>query len=201
MELKLEFLSTIKQQLSKFNKNNNSKDGFIVGSTLAHEIEGGKTEPQQFGLVENASNGKKPIRNSAKLPVNWSRGKGSSGDCSKGKAVLRCGEVEELQKRLKFLEEETKTMKQALFGSIEERNNLVKEIYQQFQQLHGFHFLSNLLIEENSTACGFLPMVTLFHSTWSVIRYFSAPSFARFADFDTEKGRKKLFFSILVCFI
>ncbi|XP_015870325.2 uncharacterized protein LOC107407545 [Ziziphus jujuba] len=155
MDLELEFLSAIKQ-LPILNKHNNSEDEFCVDSRLSYEIGEGKTEVRQFGLEKNASNGKKPLRDSmvsksAKLLVNWLKGKESTaGDCSKGEAELWSSEVEELKKRLKILEEETKTMKETLFASMEERNSLMNEIYRQFQQLHGFLFSANLLIGENS---------------------------------------------------
>ena len=59
------------------------------------------------------------------------------GDSSKGKAVLWGGrsEVEELNERLKILEEETEILKEALFWSMEERKNMMNEIYQQFRVL------------------------------------------------------------------
>lgn len=127
MELKLELLSTIKQ-LSRF-KGNNSE-------------------------VTEASSGKKPLTDSRvliseKLPAGCPKGKATTGDSSKGKAVLWCSEVEQLNKRLKILEEETKTLKEALFESMEERNNLMNDIYQQFQQLQGCLFPSNPVIEDS----------------------------------------------------
>lgn len=51
-----------------------------------------------------------------------------------GKAVLcSSSEIEELNERLRILEEETETMKQELFESAEERKKLMNEVYQQFQ--------------------------------------------------------------------
>lgn len=51
-----------------------------------------------------------------------------------GKAALcSSSEIEELNDRLRILEEETETMKQELFESAEERKTLMNEIYQQFQ--------------------------------------------------------------------
>lgn len=122
MELKLELLSSIKQ-LSRFMGNNSE--------------------------VTKASSGKKPLTTDSKSPADCSKGKATTGDSSKGKAVLWCSEAEQLNKRLKILEEETKTMKEALFESMEERNNLLNDIYQQFQQLQGCLFPSNLVIEDN----------------------------------------------------
>ncbi|KAL6144877.1 hypothetical protein ACLB2K_055567 [Fragaria x ananassa] len=55
---------------------------------------------------------------------------------SKGKAVLcSSSEIEELNERMRILEEETESMKQELFESAEERRKLTNEIYQQFQIL------------------------------------------------------------------
>ncbi|EXB55389.1 hypothetical protein L484_016756 [Morus notabilis] len=59
------------------------------------------------------------------------------GDSSKGKAVMRGSEVEELSERLKILEEETQIMEEAFFGSLEERKRMMNEIYKQFQLLQG----------------------------------------------------------------
>lgn len=51
-----------------------------------------------------------------------------------GKAVLSSSsEIEELNERLRILEEETETMKQELFESAEVRKKLMNEIYQQFE--------------------------------------------------------------------
>ncbi|KAF3450915.1 hypothetical protein FNV43_RR07004 [Rhamnella rubrinervis] len=127
MELKLELLSSLKQ-LSRF--------------------KGNKIE------VAKASGGKNPMTDSRvliseELPADCSKAKATTGDSSKGKAVLWCSELEQLNKRLKVLEEETKTMKDALFESMEERNNLMNDIYQQFQQLQSCLFPSNLAIEDN----------------------------------------------------
>ncbi|PRQ50551.1 hypothetical protein RchiOBHm_Chr2g0134481 [Rosa chinensis] len=54
----------------------------------------------------------------------------------KGKAVLcSSNEIEELNERMRILEEETESMKQELFEGAEERRKLINEIYQQFQIL------------------------------------------------------------------
>ncbi|XP_062008064.1 uncharacterized protein LOC133725055 [Rosa rugosa] len=54
----------------------------------------------------------------------------------KGKAVLcSSSEIEELNERMRILEEETESMKQELFEGAEERRKLINEIYQQFQIL------------------------------------------------------------------
>ncbi|KAK9281914.1 hypothetical protein L1049_004822 [Liquidambar formosana] len=63
--------------------------------------------------------------------------KGNVGiNFQEGKILLGAGEVKQISERLRILEEEGEMLKQAFFGSIEERKKLMNEIYQQFQIIH-----------------------------------------------------------------
>lgn len=53
-----------------------------------------------------------------------------------GKQVVQGSEIEQLSKRLKFLEEESKIMRQEFLEQVEEKEKLVKEIYKQFQTIY-----------------------------------------------------------------
>ncbi|XP_050135883.1 uncharacterized protein LOC126611613 isoform X1 [Malus sylvestris] len=95
--------------------------------------------------LKTLSSGKKPLQDSSASDSKKAEkkklllGGGSTSKAlnvsGKGKAVVCTGEVEELNKRLRVLEEETETMKQEMLEIAEERNKLMKEIYQQFQML------------------------------------------------------------------
>ncbi|PQM39028.1 uncharacterized protein Pyn_36596 [Prunus yedoensis var. nudiflora] len=78
--------------------------------------------------LEARSSGKKPLQDSR----TWGAEK-----AVKKPLLLGCfnNEVEELNERLRILEEETETMKQELFESAQERKKLMNEIYQHFQML------------------------------------------------------------------
>ncbi|KAJ7951932.1 Calcium-binding EF-hand family protein isoform 1 [Quillaja saponaria] len=62
---------------------------------------------------------------------------------SKGKGELQCVKIECINKRLKIMEEEMKTTKQAFFSTVKERTELVNEIYQKFQAIQHHLCLSN----------------------------------------------------------
>lgn len=69
-----------------------------------------------------------------------------------GKAVLcSSSEIEELNERLRILEEETETMKQELFESAEERKKLMNEVYQQFQMFTRESQFNDGITSVNST--------------------------------------------------
>ncbi|KAM1189320.1 hypothetical protein ACFX2J_025005 [Malus domestica] len=95
--------------------------------------------------LKTLSSGKKPLQDSSASDSKKAEkkklllGGGSTSKAlnvsRKGKAVVCTGEVEELNERLRVLEEETETMKQEMLKIAEERNKLMKEIYQQFQML------------------------------------------------------------------
>ncbi|CAN6706879.1 unnamed protein product [Malus baccata var. baccata] len=95
--------------------------------------------------LKTLSSGKKPLQDSSASDSKKTEknklllGGGSTSKAlnvsGKGKAVVCTGEVEELDERLRVLEEETETMKQEMLEIAEERNKLMKEIYQQFQML------------------------------------------------------------------
>lgn len=83
-----------------------------------------------------SSEGSSSKKGTKRLPMSCPRVE-DCRDSSKGKAVLWGGrsEVEELNERLKILEEETEILKEALFWSMEERKNMMNEIYQHFRVL------------------------------------------------------------------
>ena len=83
------------------------------------------------------------------LPMSCSRVQ-TCCESSKEKTVLQGSEVEELNERLRILEEETETMKEALFWSMEERKNMITQIYRQFELLHPCQSPRNLVIGESS---------------------------------------------------
>lgn len=88
--------------------------------------------------------------------------------CSRGKGVLQAGVVEQLNDRLKILEEETETMKKDIFGALEERRELVNEIFEQFQIIQHHLCLQNQVIGEtccDGTLIANSPKVTLLLST------------------------------------
>jgi len=88
--------------------------------------------------------------------------------CSRGKGVLQAGVVEQLNDRLKILEEETETMKEDIFGALEERRQLVNEIFEQFQIIQHHLFLQNQVIGEtccDDTLISNSPKVTLLLGT------------------------------------
>lgn len=82
-------------------------------------------------------------------PLSGSKGKACVSSC-KGKGVLQAGIVKQLNDRLMILEEETETMKKDIFGALEERRSLVKEIYEQFQILQRCLGLRNQVRGETS---------------------------------------------------
>ncbi|XP_062089917.1 uncharacterized protein LOC133796430 isoform X2 [Humulus lupulus] len=95
--------------------------------------------------------GKKPSTNSDAESSKTGASKACGESSSKGnKAVLWGSEVEELQERLKILEEETEIMKDAFFWSLKERKYMMKEIYQQFQLLNHCLQTRNLVLGESS---------------------------------------------------
>ncbi|KAJ4718476.1 Calcium-binding EF-hand family protein isoform 1 [Melia azedarach] len=65
----------------------------------------------------------------------------------KGKEILQANGVEELNERLKILEEETEAMKQAFIETMEERKKLVNEIYQDFLKIHHRRHFGNQVTE------------------------------------------------------
>ncbi|XP_058004555.1 uncharacterized protein LOC110648212 isoform X1 [Hevea brasiliensis] len=67
--------------------------------------------------------------------ANTSRGK-IHRNSHEGKQVLQGNEIEQLRERLKFLEEESKIMKQEFLEHVEEKKKFVKEIYKQFRTIH-----------------------------------------------------------------
>lgn len=72
-----------------------------------------------------------------KLLVNCSTSKMIYSYSLKGKEILHANiGVEELNERLKILEEENEAMKEAFIEAMEERNKLVQEIYHDFQKFH-----------------------------------------------------------------
>ncbi|PON90054.1 hypothetical protein TorRG33x02_140860 [Trema orientale] len=134
MELKLE-LSSARNWLSGFK-------GFHTDHQ--YNCEKGKSPLTKSEFVSS----KTSTRN--ELPVKFSRSK-ACGDTTRGnKAVLRGSEVEELNERLKILEEETEIIKDAFFWSLEERKHMMNEIYQQFQLLNRGLQTGNLVLGESS---------------------------------------------------
>lgn len=85
--------------------------------------------------LEARSSGKKPLQDSRTWGAEKAVKKPLLLGCSTSKAVVCNSEVEELNERLRILEEETETMKQELFESAQERKKLMNDIYQQFQML------------------------------------------------------------------
>ncbi|KAB2611481.1 hypothetical protein D8674_019513 [Pyrus ussuriensis x Pyrus communis] len=114
------------------------------GSMLVHHRIGKEREFTRCKL-KTVSSGKKPLQDSSasdskkaekkKLLLGGGSTSKALNASGKGKAVVCTGEVEELNERLRVLEEETETMKQEMLEIAEERNKLMKEIYQQFQML------------------------------------------------------------------
>nr|POE66747.1 hypothetical protein CFP56_63699 [Quercus suber] len=92
-----------------------------------------------------ASDSKKIVK-----PVSCSGGKVCNNSSCKGKGILQAGVVEHLNGRLKILEEETKTMKQDILEALEERRELVNDIYEQFQIIHSHLRIRNQVMGESS---------------------------------------------------
>jgi hypothetical protein len=115
---------------------------------------GKEKQLNQCNLEMNSSSGIKLLTDSmasaAKKIVSSSRDKLCISSC-KGKGVLQAGVVEQLNHRLKILEEETETMKKDIFGALEERRNLVNEIIEQFQIIQ--HHLRNQNQVIGETSC------------------------------------------------
>ncbi|KAL5574538.1 hypothetical protein UlMin_016237 [Ulmus minor] len=123
-------------------------------------FKGSSSSDHQSNLDGNVSSGKKPFTDSRassskkvmkKLPVICSRADVFSESSKGKKAVLWGREVEELNERLRILEAETEAMKEAFFWSMEERKNMMNEIYQQFQLLHRCVHPKNQVIAESSS--------------------------------------------------
>ncbi|KAG8643729.1 hypothetical protein MANES_11G060900v8 [Manihot esculenta] len=76
--------------------------------------------------------------------ANSSKGKVYSNS-REGKQVVQDRDIEQLSKRLKFLEEENKIMKQEFFEQVAEKKKLVNEIYKQFQTVYRCLQLENLI--------------------------------------------------------
>ena len=135
MELKLEF-SSARNWISGLKGVHSSVEN-------QQTCEKGKKPSTSF----EASSLKKSLKKSQQR---FSRGESCCCNSSKGTAVLQGSEVEELNERLKVLEEETEMMKETFFWSLEERKVMMNEIYKQFQLLHGCLKPGTLVIEESS---------------------------------------------------
>eukprot|EP00257_Ricinus_communis_P004449 XP_002517686.2 uncharacterized protein LOC8282706 [Ricinus communis] len=105
--------------------------------------DGMKEEDQRE--MHRAMNGRKLLTDSrasnstevVKLPLaNSSSGKKGYVNSRNGKQVMQSSEIEQLSERLKFLEEESKLMKQEFLEQVEERKQLVNEIYQHFRAIY-----------------------------------------------------------------
>ncbi|XP_059458105.1 uncharacterized protein LOC132187715 isoform X2 [Corylus avellana] len=169
----LKELSRFKNFISESSCKHMSDDGYIFRNEILQDFfsdfqklclkadarTGKEKQLNQCNLEVNSSSGIKLLTDSmasaAKKIVSSSRGKLSISSC-KGKGVLQAGVVEQLNHRLKILEEETETMKKDIFGALEERRNLVNEIIEQFQILQHHLCLQNQVIGETScdeTSC------------------------------------------------
>ena len=82
---------------------------------------------------EGASSSKEVVKKSGVI-ISHPRSKACSGFC-KGKVILQASETEQLNTRLKILEEENEIFKQAFLETVVERKKLFNEIYQLFQTL------------------------------------------------------------------
>ncbi|GAV85793.1 hypothetical protein CFOL_v3_29227 [Cephalotus follicularis] len=79
----------------------------------------------------------------ARVSTSNQAAKDSAQNCSKGKDVLQASEAEQLSERLEILEQETQTMEQAFFKTMDERRRLVSELHQQFRVIHHCLHLQN----------------------------------------------------------
>lgn len=121
---------------------------------------------KQLKLEMNSSSDIKLLTDSKKIvtPVSCSGGKVCNNSSCKGKGILQAGVVEHLNGRLKILEEETKTMKQDILEALEERRELMNDIYEQFQIIHSHLRVRNQVMGESSyddTLIANSPKVTL----------------------------------------
>lgn len=101
---------------------------------------GKNKQTSQCNLEKRSSSDTKMLMNSKasatkkieEHPLRCSRSTASCiGDC-KGKGVLQAEIVQQLNGRLKILEEETETMKKDIFRALEESRELLNEICKQF---------------------------------------------------------------------
>ncbi|XP_021611338.1 uncharacterized protein LOC110614153 isoform X2 [Manihot esculenta] len=93
----------------------------------------------QFALFELDVHSSKNNLSAAKnLKSNAGSSKLGADDAveEKEEGMHKGSEIEQLSKRLKFLEEESKIMRQEFLEQVEEKEKLVKEIYKQFQTIY-----------------------------------------------------------------
>uniref|UniRef100_A0A2N9J5D6 Uncharacterized protein n=1 Tax=Fagus sylvatica TaxID=28930 RepID=A0A2N9J5D6_FAGSY len=167
--LELGISSSVKE-LSRFKNfmtacKHNTNDGYRSGNEILWDfmnefdklrikVDAMTGKEKQLNLEMNSSSGIKLLTDSKASaskqivkPMSCSRGKVCSSPC-KGKEVSQAGVVEHFNDRLNILEEETKTMKQDILRALEERRNLVNDIYEQFQIIHSHLCLRNQVMRE-----------------------------------------------------
>ncbi|KAM4100523.1 hypothetical protein ACJW30_05G074500 [Castanea mollissima] len=117
----------------------------MTGKEKQLKLEMNSSSDRKLLTDSKASDSKKIVK-----PVSCSGGKVSNNSSCKGKGILQAGVVEHLNGRLKILEEETKTMKQDILEALEERRELVNDIYEQFQIIHSHLRVRNQVMGESS---------------------------------------------------
>ncbi|KAK3219271.1 hypothetical protein Dsin_013241 [Dipteronia sinensis] len=108
-----------------------------------------------FKNVKNTTDDKCRLVSKKSAAASWSHEavKNCSTIASKGKEIVQANiEVEEVDKRLMKLEEETEAMKQTFIESIEERKMLLNEISEQFRRIHLCYCLGKQANENRSFA-------------------------------------------------
>lgn len=144
--------------IKKFNKMCVKADA-MTGKEKQLKLEMNSSSDIKLLTDLKASDSKKIVK-----PVSCSGGKVCNNSSCKGKGILQAGVVEHLNSRLKILEEETKTMKQDILEALEERRELVNDIYEQFQIIHSHLRIRNQVMGESSyddTSIANSPKVTL----------------------------------------